>query len=113
MPRREAPEYRNVRVPPERFATNLRALVNYYADVDVFFLAFPQPSVNASKMVEWWKVLGQLSVELNRPLIRVELPDEAFFSRDPVHLTAEGHQALARIMESSLSAEPTGQPAAP
>jgi lysophospholipase L1-like esterase len=36
------------------------------------------------------------------PTLTPDLPPEAFFARDPVHLTASGHRALAQAVAEGL-----------
>lgn len=88
LQRKAAPPPATVpRVDAEHFEQNLRDLKQRLSaeGVEVRFVAFP--------MVE--PALDHLEVLDRFDALRVDLPREAFFEQDPIHLTAEGHQAMA------------------
>jgi hypothetical protein len=82
------------RVSAQQYAQNLKALIAEAAPAEVWLLAFP--------MVEpahaWRESLEGLGPRLLSP----ELPREAFFRDDPIHLTVEGHERLARALAPAL-----------
>ena len=76
------------RVDAERFGENLDALIQTFTDagVEVRLLSFP--------MVE--PALEHQAELRERGAISVSLPRDQFFEHDPIHLTPEGHQAMAQ-----------------
>jgi hypothetical protein len=82
------------RVSPEDYAQNLKALIAEAAPAEVWLLAFP--------MVEPARAWRESLEGLGPPVLSPELPREAFFPDDPIHLTAEGHARLARALAPAL-----------
>ena len=84
------------RVSPEDFAANLQTLaaVAGQHQVDAVVLAFPM----VNPPMEHLGVLGDVGLGVLSP----ELPREAFFEFDPLHLNAEGHQLLAAALEGPI-----------
>jgi len=82
------------RVPPERFAENLRTLVREAGDAEVVLLAFPQlrPSQPHLEAME----------RVGPPVLTPQLSAADFFPSDPVHLDADGHRRLAEEVASAL-----------
>jgi tetratricopeptide (TPR) repeat protein len=78
------------RVPPDRFADNLRSLVGMAGEAEVLLLAFPQP-VPSEAHVEAMASLGP-------PVAAPRLGRDDFFPSDSVHLTARGHRVLANSL---------------
>lgn len=80
------------RVPPDRYRANLQALISRVeaAGAKVMLLDFPM--VEPSQ--EHQQVLRELGgrTPLSSPVLNREL----FFAEDPIHLTPEGHRALAQ-----------------
>ena len=74
------------RVPPPRFDENLAAMEALAGEVELVWLAFPQPE----PLPQWEAVLAR-----REGALLPRLPREDFFPDDPVHLTAEGHEHLA------------------
>lgn len=90
------------RVPPAAFAGNTRALVARAGDADTLLLWFPQ----AEPRDAWRAALEEVA-----PVLAPELPGDAFFAADPVHLTPAGHASLARAVAQELTSG--GAPAPP
>ena len=82
------------RVPPDRFADNLRALVGLAGDAEVLLLAFPQPEPSEPHL--------QAMAGVGPPVAAPRLPRDDFFPSDPIHLTARGHQVLAETLAGQL-----------
>ncbi len=82
------------RVPPDRYETNLRALVELAGDAEVLLLAFPQREPSAA----WIEALGRVGP----PVLAPQLEARHFFPSDPIHLTPAGHAALASALEAQL-----------
>jgi hypothetical protein len=82
------------RVPVERYVQNLELLVERARPAEVWLLAFPQrePSLPYRAALE----------ARSEPLIAPVMPHQAFFERDPIHLTPEGHRLLARAVAGVL-----------
>lgn len=96
------------RVDPASFADNTRQLVARAAPAEVVLLWFPQQTPRT----DWRRALEDVG-----PVLAPALPASAFFADDPVHLTAEGHAALADAVAAALSGAaapaPGGTPPAP
>ena len=84
------------RVSPGDFAANLQSLATVAAQhrVDAMVLAFPMVDPPLAHL----SVLATVGLGVLSP----ELPREAFFSADPLHLNAEGHQLLAAALEGPI-----------
>ena len=93
-----APSGPTTRVPPDRYLTNLRALKAQAeaAGVAVTFVAFPMQRRPEAHL----DALKTLSAEAL--VLSPALPAAAFFAEDPIHLTADGHDQLARQLAEAL-----------
>lgn len=81
------------RVPAERYAQNLRALIEGIraAGAEPLLLAFPmvdRPEAHIDALV-------RVSEEQGVPLLQPQLEGSDFFAEDPIHLTPEGNARLA------------------
>lgn len=74
------------RVSVADYEANLRTLVDRIGDAELTLLAFPQ----REPATAWVDAMGRVG-----PVLAPQLPEEAFFQEDPIHLTPEGHQRLA------------------
>jgi len=85
------------RVPPAAYGHNLRHLIAAAEarGASVTLLAFPQ----VEPAEPWRDVLAGAG----RPLRAPTLPSSAFFARDPIHLTADGHAQLAALLADGWS----------
>ena len=93
-----APAGPTTRVPADRYLTNLRALKARAeaAGAEVTVVAFPMLRRPEAHLA----ALQTLSAEAQ--VLLPDLPSTAFFAEDPIHLTAEGHEALARQLAEAL-----------
>lgn len=82
------------RVSPAQFAENLRALAVAARPAAVYLMVFPQPTP-LTAYIEAARSVG--------PTFAPEMPASAFFTTDPIHLTAAGHAALAQTAAAALS----------
>lgn len=82
------------RVPPQRFAANLRTLVDMAGPAEVFLLAFPQREPSEEHLTAM--------AELGLPVFMPQLAPEHFFRSDPIHLTPAGHSALAEQLAGAV-----------
>ena len=81
-------------MPPEQYRANLEALIAQVEDAgaQALVLAFPMQERPAA----------HLAALEGLPVLAPELPAEAYFPRDPIHLTAEGNAQLARLLAAAL-----------
>ena len=93
-----APAGPTTRVPADRYLTNLRALKAQAeaAGAEVTFVAFPMQRRPEAHLA----ALQTLSAEAQ--VLSPTLPSTAFFVEDPVHLTADGNDQLARQLAEAL-----------
>ncbi|MEY3211882.1 MAG: hypothetical protein RIT28_2363 [Pseudomonadota bacterium] len=93
-----APSGPTARVPADRYLTNLRALKAQAeaAGAEVTFVVFPMLRRPEAHLA----ALQTLSAEAQ--VLSPTLPSTAFFVEDPIHLTADGHEALARQLAEAL-----------
>jgi hypothetical protein len=82
------------RVPPDRYAENLRRLAGMAGEAQVVLLAFPQVEPAEDHIA----AMGTVGV----PVLAPRLPTDAFYPSDPIHLTAEGHGILAEWVAAAL-----------
>ena len=93
-----APAGPTARVPADRYLNNLRALKAQAeaAGAEVSFVVFPMLRRPEAHLA----ALHTLSAEAQ--VLSPALPPESFFAEDPIHLTAEGHDQLARQLAEAL-----------
>ncbi|MCK6516022.1 GDSL-type esterase/lipase family protein [Myxococcota bacterium] len=93
-----APAGPTARVPADRYLNNLRALKAQAeaAGAEVSFVVFPMLRRPEAHLA----ALQTLSAEAQ--VLSPALPPESFFAEDPIHLTAEGHDQLARQLAEAL-----------
>jgi lysophospholipase L1-like esterase len=92
------------RVPPIAYAANVDALVRRVegSGAQALLLSFPVQEARS----EHQAVLAE------RGALSPELPAQAFFELDPIHLNVEGNQMLAQWLAAEL-ARPSAPPAEP
>jgi lysophospholipase L1-like esterase len=93
-----APAGPTTRVPADRYLTNLRALKAKAeaAGAEVTFVAFPMIRRPEAHLAALQTLSGEAQV------LSPALPSSAFFAEDPIHLTADGHDQLARQLAEAL-----------
>lgn len=93
------------RVPPDRFGENLRELVGRVRAqrAEPVLLAFPR----VEPREDWIRAMEGVG----EPVLQPQLASTAFFSNDPIHLTPEGHRALAQALRGATA--PTDPPPPP
>lgn len=103
-PQRSPPVSTGVpRVSTERYQALLGEMLELARDAGAMpvLLAFPM----RSQPERYLRVLESLAQEQDTPLLRPNLPAQAFFEADPIHLNPAGNQLLARAIAYSLDFE--------
>lgn len=81
-----------VRVPVDAYRRNIARLIEMAesAGADVYLLGFPQQQPAGA-----WRAALE---EQGRPYLAPVVPDSGYFEHDPIHLTPQGHRALAEAI---------------